>query len=175
MTDREAIDLRLMERALELAVQAGDAGEVPIGAVIAQGDRILSESRNRMEELQDASAHAEILAIRQASAKLGSWRLDGCTLYASLEPCPMCAGAVLNSRIARVVYAARDRRLGACHTHWAILSRNPIGRDIEVLDGILGDESAGLLRTFFKDLREGRRERSRIRRRVDMVDEPSID
>lgn len=169
------MDSRFMERALELAREAGDAGEVPIGALIAQGGRILSESRNRMEELQDASAHAEILAIRLASAKLGSWRLDDCTLYASLEPCPMCAGAVLNSRIARVVYAARDRRLGACHTHWAILSRNPIGREIEVLDGILGDESARLLQGFFKDLREGRRERSRVRRRIDMVDDGAID
>lgn len=175
MTDQEAIDLRFMERALELAVQAGDAGEVPIGALIAQGDQILSESRNRMEELQDASAHAEILAIRQAGAKLDSWRLDGCTLYASLEPCPMCAGAVLNSRIARVVYAARDRRLGACHTHWAILSQNPIGREIEVLDGILGDQSTRLLQSFFKDLREGRRERSRVRRGIDVVDGSAID
>lgn len=175
MTDQDTLDLRFMERALELAIEAGDAGEVPIGALIAQDGQILAESRNRMEELQDASAHAEILAIRQASAKLGSWRLDNCTLYASLEPCPMCAGAVLNSRIARVVYAARDRRLGACHTHWAILSQNPIGRDIDVLDGILGDQSARLLQTFFKDLREGRRERSRIRRRLDVVDDGAID
>ena len=168
MTEQETLDLRFMERALELAIEAGDAGEVPIGALIAQDGQILAESRNRMEELQDASAHAEILAIRQASAKLGSWRLDGCTLYASLEPCPMCAGAVLNSRIARVVYAARDRRLGACHTHWAILSQNPIGREIEVLDGILGDQSARLLQSFFKDLREGRRERSQVRRGIDI-------
>jgi tRNA(adenine34) deaminase len=157
-------DLGFMRRALERARAAGDDGEVPIGALVVQDGQILAEAQNAMERLQDASAHAEILAIRSASARLNSWRLDGCTLYASLEPCPMCAGAILNARIARVVYAARDHRLGACHTHWALLDQNPIGRKIEVLDGILADESAALLQEFFRDLREGRRERSKIRR-----------
>ena len=166
MTESD-IDAGFMGRALELAREAGEAGEVPIGAVVVRDGIVLSESRNRMEELQDASAHAEILAIRDASRKLDSWRLDGCTLYASLEPCPMCAGAILNARIGRVVYAARDKRLGACHTHWAILSQNPIGRSIEVVDGVRYDESAALLKEFFRDLREGRRERSRIRRGLD--------
>lgn len=166
MTESD-IDAGFMGRALELAREAGEAGEVPIGAVVVRDGIVLSESRNRMEELQDASAHAEILAIRDASRKLDSWRLDGCTLYASLEPCPMCAGAILNARIGRVVYAARDKRLGACHTHWAILSQNPIGRSIEVVDGVRDDESAALLKEFFRDLREGRRERSRIRRGLD--------
>lgn len=166
MTESD-IDAGFMGRALELAREAGEAGEVPIGAVVVRDGIVLSESRNRMEELQDASAHAEILAIRDASRKLDSWRLDGCTLYASLEPCPMCAGAILNARIGRVVYAARDKRLGACHTHWAILSQNPIGRSIEVVDGVRDEESAALLKEFFRDLREGRRERSRIRRGLD--------
>jgi tRNA(Arg) A34 adenosine deaminase TadA len=162
MTDSD-LDLRYMLRTLELARAAGDDGEVPIGALVVRGDRILGEAKNAMETLQDASAHAEILAIRSASKTLDSWRLDDCTLYASLEPCPMCAGAVLNSRIARVVYAARDRRLGACHTHWALLDQNPIGRKIEVRDGLLAAESAALLQEFFRDLREGRRERSKVR------------
>lgn len=157
-------DLPFMRRALELARDAGANGEVPIGALVVRGDQILGEAQNAMESLQDASAHAEILAIRSASKRLDSWRLDDCTLYASLEPCPMCAGAILNSRIARVVYAARDRRLGACHTHWALLDQNPIGRKIEVRDGLLATESAALLQEFFRDLREGRRERSKIRR-----------
>ena len=94
MTGREALDLRFMERALELAVQAGEAGEVPIGALVAQGDQILSDSRNRMEELQDASAHAEILAIRAACRIVGSERLPGHDLWVTLEPCPMCAAAI---------------------------------------------------------------------------------
>lgn len=160
-----------MSRALALAREAGSDGEVPIGALVVKGDRILGEAKNAMESLQDASAHAEILAIRAASRTIQSWRLDGCTLYASLEPCPMCAGAILNSRITRVVYAARDRRLGACHTHWALLDQNPIGRKIEVLDGVLASESSALLKSFFLDLREGRRERSQLRR--DLGDPPA--
>lgn len=168
MTD---LDHRFMSRALALAREAGSDGEVPIGALVVKGDRILGEAKNAMESLQDASAHAEILAIRAASRTIQSWRLDGCTLYASLEPCPMCAGAILNSRITRVVYAARDRRLGACHTHWALLDQNPIGRKIEVLDGVLASESSALLKSFFLDLREGRRERSQLRR--DLGDPPA--
>lgn len=147
-------DLPWMERAIALATEAGLHGEVPIGAVLVGPGGLVAEARNRMEELRDATAHAEILCIREASLRLGDWRLDGSTLYASLEPCPMCAGAILNSRIARVVYAAPDRRLGACRTHWAILGQNPIGRRIEVVDGVLEDRSADLLRTFFRDLRK---------------------
>jgi len=157
-------DLDFMSVAMDLARQASEHGEVPIGALIAKDGQILSRSRNRMEELQDASAHAEILAIREASSVLDSWRLDDCTLYATLEPCPMCAGAILNSRISRVVYAARDHRLGACHTHWALLTQNPIGREIDLVEGPMAEESASLLKTFFRDLREGRRQSSKIRR-----------
>ncbi|MEK7393321.1 MAG: nucleoside deaminase [Fibrobacterota bacterium] len=159
-------DLEFMGMAMELAREAALHGEVPIGAVVARSGQILSKSRNRMEELQDASAHAEILAIRGASAALDSWRLDDCTLYATLEPCPMCAGAILNSRIGRVVYAARDHRLGACHTHWALLTQNPIGREIDLLEGPLAHESAALLKSFFRELRNGSRESSKLRRGV---------
>jgi tRNA(adenine34) deaminase len=152
-----------MEFALELAVQAGKAGEVPIGAVVVGPEGIVGQAGNRMEELRDATAHAEILALREASQALGDWRLDGLTLYATLEPCPMCAGAILNARIARVVYAAPDHRLGACRTHWAILSQNPIGRSIEVVDGLLEDRSADLLKGFFRALRSGERTSSSSR------------
>jgi tRNA(adenine34) deaminase len=153
--------------AMEFARQAGEAGEVPIGAVVVQNGAVIGRGRNRMEELQDATAHAEMFALREASISLGSWRLDGCQLFATLEPCPMCAGAILHSRIGRVVYGAPDKRLGACRTHWAILERNPIGREIEVVDGVLSEQSAELLRTFFRELREGTRARSADRRMGD--------
>lgn len=153
-----------MDRALELAREAAADGEVPIGCVVVREGRILSEARNAMERLQDATSHAEIRAISGASRALDSWRLDGCTLYVTLEPCPMCAGAILNSRLARVVYGAGDPRLGACDTHFRILSDNPIHRPVEVEAGVRGEESAALLRSFFRDLRQGLRERSRVRR-----------
>lgn len=148
-------DEEFVRIALELAHEAGQAGEVPIGAVVVRDGVVVGRGRNRMEELRDATAHAEMLALREAFSATQSWRLDGCALYASLEPCPMCAGAILNSRIARVVYAAPDRRLGACRTHWALLERNPLGRVVEVVEGVLEEESANLLRRFFRDLREG--------------------
>lgn len=151
-------DLVFLRRALELARQAGEAGEVPIGAVVVRDGVVVGEGRNRMEELRDATAHAEMLALREASQALGDWRLDGCALYASLEPCPMCAGAALHARIARVVYSARDVRLGACRTHWGVLERNPIGRIVEVDEGTLESESAELLRAFFRGRRREREE-----------------
>lgn len=159
-------DQEWMELALDLAIEAADAGEVPIGALVVGPEGLLGKGRNRMEELRDATAHAEILALREASRSLGQWRLDGLTLFATLEPCPMCAGAILNSRIARVVYAAPDHRLGACRTHWAILSQNPIGRSVEVVDGILEEPSAGLLKDFFRQLRNGQRSSSSERQSI---------
>ena len=148
-------DAEFLRLALDLARQAGDAGEVPVGALVVLDGRIVGSGRNRMEELRDATAHAEMIALREASAALGDWRLEGCTLYASLEPCPMCAGAALHGRIARVVYSARDVRLGACRSHWGILERNPVGRGVEVAEGELALESASLLREFFRHRRGG--------------------
>lgn len=153
-----------LELALEEARAAAQEGEVPIGAVLVLDGQILSKTRNAMERLQDATAHAEIRAISEASRARDSWRLDGATLYVSLEPCPMCAGAILNSRIARVVFAAHDHRLGACGTHWNIPGDNPIHRQVTVEGGCMQEEGAGLLKAFFRDLREGRRESSRKRR-----------
>lgn len=145
---------------MDLAREAGAAGEVPIGAVVVREGSVIGRGRNRMEEMRDATAHAEMFALREAFAVVGSWRLDGCELYATLEPCPMCAGAILQSRIGRVVYGAPDHRLGACRTHWAMLERNPVGREVVVVDGVLAQESADLLRAFFRDLRERTRTRS---------------
>ncbi len=157
-------DLAWLEQALEQAREAALEGEVPIGAVLVRDGQVLAKAGNAMERLQDATAHAELRVISQASQALDSWRLDGATLYVSLEPCPMCAGAILNSRIARVVFAAYDHRLGACGTHWNIPQDNPIHRPVTVEGGCLQEEGAGLLKDFFRDLREGRRESSRKRR-----------
>jgi len=164
-------DLELQGMALELAREAGEAGEVPIGALVIRAGAVIGRGRNRMEELQDATAHAEMFALRQAANHLGTWRLDGCQLFATLEPCPMCAGAILNSRIGRVVYGAPDHRLGACRTHWALLERNPVGREVEVVEGVLGEESAKLLRSFFRELRIGDRASASDRRPMGDPDE----
>lgn len=160
----DEVDRLHLEIALEQARLAAQDGEVPIGAVLVLDGQILSKARNSMERLQDATAHAEILAISEASRARDSWRLDGATLYVSLEPCPMCAGAILNSRIARVVFAAHDHRLGACGTHWNIPGENPIHRPVEVVGGMMQEEGAGLLKAFFKELRDGTRASSRKRR-----------
>lgn len=160
-------DLRFLGLAIALADEAAAAGEVPIGCVIVHGGEVVATGRNRMEEDQDASAHAEMEAIRTASRARSSWRLDDCTLYVTLEPCPMCAGAILNSRIARVVYGAPDARLGACDTHFGILSRNPIHRIVEVSGSVRGDECAERMRAFFRSLRSGERVPSRMRRLAD--------
>jgi len=169
-TARSDDDLRFLGLALALADEAAEAGEVPIGCVIVRDGKAIATGRNRMEETQDASSHAEMDAIRAASIALSSWRLDGCTLYVTLEPCPMCAGAILNSRIARVVYGAPDARLGACDTHFRILSENPIHRIVEVSGGVRGDECAERMRAFFRALRTGERVPSRKRR---LADSPS--
>jgi tRNA(adenine34) deaminase len=161
MTPQDRLFLGL---AMDEARLAGEEGEVPVGAVLVKDGQILSRARNAMERLQDATAHAEVRAISEASRARDSWRLDGATLYVSLEPCPMCAGAILNSRIARVVFAAHDHRLGACGTHWNIPGENPIHRQVEVEGGMLQEEGTGLLKSFFKELRLGVRETSRRRR-----------
>lgn len=103
-----------MERALELAREAAEHGEVPVGCVVVKDGRIIGEGRNRREEKQDVRSHAEMEAMAEACKTLGSWRLEGCDLYVTLEPCPMCAGAIINARVDRVFYGARDEAMGAC-------------------------------------------------------------
>lgn len=146
-------DERMMGLALHEAEQAGADGEVPIGCIIVKEGRILGRGRNRMERLKDPTAHAEILAIGAACQALDNWRLDGCTMYVTLEPCPMCAGAILNSRIGRVVYAARDKRLGALGSTYDILNNNPIHRVIQVEQGPGGEASLAGIQNFFRELR----------------------
>ena len=144
---------RWMRLALAEARAAGEAGDVPVGAVVVQGDRILGRGRNQVEVLKDPTAHAEILALGAASTALGDWRLDDCTLYSTLEPCTMCAGAVLLGRPRRIVYGAPDPRAGALVSTARLLEANPYRLAFEVLGGVLEDECAQLLRDFFRRLR----------------------
>ena len=141
-----------MRRALELAAEAAEAGEVPVGCVIVRDGKILSEGRNRRETDRNALAHAEIEAIEGACRALGGWRLTGCTLYVTLEPCPMCAGAIINARIPRVVYGAKDARAGAMGSLINVNSY-PLNHHAQVENGVLADECAGILREFFSSRR----------------------
>jgi tRNA(adenine34) deaminase len=146
-----------MRTALQEARLAGDAGEVPVGAVVVCDGRIIGRGRNACERLQDATAHAEMVAITAASQALGSWRLEDCTLYVTLEPCPMCMGACLNARVKRVVYAAFEPKAGACGSVVDLRAPPRYNHTIEATSGILGAESGELLKTFFRALRERRR------------------
>ncbi len=142
-----------MRMAMELARQAAAEGEVPVGCVIADGGgNVIGRGRNRREESSDATAHAEIEAIRQAGEAVGSWRLDGCTLYVTLEPCPMCAGAIINSRIPTLVYGAADAVSGSCGSVIDLFFER-YGHHPTVYAGVLAEEAAELLRSFFSALR----------------------
>ena len=141
-----------MRRALELAAEAAEAGEVPVGCVIVREGKILSEGRNRRETDKNALAHAEIEAIDGACRTLGGWRLTGCTLYVTLEPCPMCAGAIVNARIPRVVYGAKDARAGAMGSLINVNSY-PLNHHARVEHGVLAAACAGILREFFSSRR----------------------
>ena len=156
-------DLELMRVALELAKEAKDAGEVPVGCVIARGGEIVGRGRNRREAGKNALAHAEIEAINDACNHLGGWRLWECTMYVTLEPCPMCAGAIVNARIKRVVYGASDKKCGACGSVCDIFSVDFNHRP-QVETGLLAEESAALLGQFFQNLRLELRDRPKWRR-----------
>ncbi len=142
-----------MEQALREAGHAFRANEVPIGCVIVRDGKIIGRGYNRMETLKDPTAHAEILAIGAACNFVENWRLEGCTLYCTLEPCPMCAGAILNGRIARVVFGARDKRLGALGTNYNLLAPNPLGRQIEISGEVMAEECLELIQGFFQEVR----------------------
>ena len=142
-----------MREALALAREAAGAGEVPVGCVIVDAaGNIVGRGRNRREEAGDATAHAEVEAIREACAALGDWRLEGCTLYVTLEPCPMCAGAILNARVPRVVFGARDPSVGCCGSVIDLFYEK-LGHRPAVTPDVLGEESAALLQSFFKEKR----------------------
>ena len=142
-----------MSLALALAREAAQAGEVPVGCLITDGEgRIIGRGRNRREESGDATAHAEVEAIRQACAALGNWRLENCVLYVTLEPCPMCTGAIINSRIPTVVFGAREALSGSCGSVIELFSEN-YGHHPAVFGGVLAEECAALLRDFFRGKR----------------------
>lgn len=145
----------MMGRALELAREASSAGEVPVGAVVweTQTGRILGEGRNRREEDRDPSAHAEHIAILEASRAVGDWRLNHCSLAVTLEPCPMCAGLIVNARIGRVIYGADDPKAGACRSLYELTTDPRLNHRVELVSGVLAEESAQLLRAFFRQRR----------------------
>ena len=144
-----------MQRALELAAGAGKRDEVPVGAVIVLGGELIGAAANEIEALEDPTAHAEMLAIRAATRAAGSRRLLDTTLYVTLEPCAMCAGAVVLARIPRLVFGACDPKAGACGSLRNIAQDSRLNHRCEVVGGLLAEESAGLLRGFFAALREG--------------------
>ena len=149
----EETDLAMMRRALLAAEEAAGRGEVPVGAVVARGERVLAVAANERESTGDPTAHAELLAIREAASSLGGWRLSGCTLYATLEPCPMCAGAAHAARLSRLVYAASDPKAGYAGTLHDVPGDPRLNHTIAVHRGLLEREAADLLRSFFKDRR----------------------
>ena len=143
-----------MRQALLLAREAAAAGEVPVGCVVVREGRVIGRGRNRREEKRSALSHAETEAIRQANAALGSWRLEDCALYVTLEPCPMCAGAILNARIPRVFFGARDRAMGACGGVMNLFMEEFPHRPA-LVGGLLEEECAAVLGAFFRRLRRG--------------------
>ncbi len=143
-----------MRRALAEAEQALAEEEVPIGAVIVRGDRVIASAHNQREQLKDPTAHAEMIAITQAAGALGDWRLADCTLYVTLEPCPMCAGAIVQARIPVVVYGATDPKAGAVHTLYQLLADPRLNHRAQTVPGVLGEECGSLLTRFFQAQRK---------------------
>lgn len=158
MTENMAVDPRFMDEALALARQAGEEGEVPVGCVVVCRGQVVGRGRNRREADRSALAHAEIEAIGEACRTLGGWRLWECALYVTLEPCPMCAGAILNARIPLVVYGASDPKYGACGSVCSLFSM-AFNHHPEVARGIREEEAAALLQDFFRRLRLEQRDR----------------
>ena len=142
-----------MRRALREAQKADLEGEVPVGAVVVQGDKVIARGHNRPLALSDPSAHAEILALRRAAKKLGNYRLKGCDLYVTIEPCAMCAGAIVQARLRRVAYGAPDPKAGACGSALAVLNHPKLNHKVEVISGVLAEECALVLRDFFRKRR----------------------
>jgi len=143
-----------MAEALAQARLAAAEGEVPIGAVVVADGRVAGRGRNARERLNDPTAHAEILALQEASRELGRWRLSGATMYATLEPCPMCAGALINARIDRLVYGVADPKAGAVDTLFDVLRDSRLNHRVQVASGILAAECGEILRQFFRDRRK---------------------
>jgi tRNA(adenine34) deaminase len=144
-----------MREALNAAKSAHDLGEVPIGAcIVGENGEILAVAGNRTITDNDPTAHAEILALREAATKIGNYRLTGATVYSTIEPCAMCAGALVNARVKRLVYGARDERFGAVETHFRICDSDVLNHRMEIESGVLADECRAIMRDFFHERRE---------------------
>jgi tRNA(adenine34) deaminase len=150
-------DEQLMDLALAAAAEAGRAGDVPIGAVLVHEGEVLAVAGNRREQDADPTAHAEILALRAGGRRLGSWRLTDCTLYVTLEPCPMCMGAAINARIGRLVFATRDPKAGAAVSCFQLGSDERLNHRVVISEGVRGAEASAALSRFFASLRAGER------------------
>jgi len=146
-----------MKAAIEEAEKAWKIGEVPIGAVIVRNGEIIGRGHNLRETAKDPTLHAEMIAIRQAAERLGGWRLIGCSLYVTLEPCPMCAGAIVQSRIEKVVFGASDPKAGCAGTLMNLLEDERFNHQAEVIPGVMAEQCGSLLTHFFRDLRERRK------------------
>jgi tRNA(adenine34) deaminase len=153
MTTMTEQDARYMRLALETARRAPGIGEVPIAAVVVLGDEVLAEAHNYREVWQDPTAHAELVAIRQAASRLGTWRLTGTTLYVTVEPCAMCAGAIIQSRITRLVFGAYDAKAGACGSVFNLPEERRLNHRVTVIGGLMEAESQALMQSFFRCLR----------------------
>lgn len=150
-----------MNLAIAEAKKAAEIGEVPIGAVIVYKEEVIAQAFNLRETTQNATTHAELLAIQEACKKIGSWRLEETTLYVTLEPCPMCAGAILQSRIPRVVYGARDAKAGCVDSLYHLLKDSRFNHMCEVTEGVLAEECGAMLTHFFRNLREQKKNQKR--------------
>jgi len=153
-------DLEFMQMALEQARLAPARGEVPIGAVLVLDGQVLANVHNFREVWQDPTAHAEVVAIREAATRLGTWRLTNTALYVTVEPCSMCAGAIIQSRISRLVFGARDPKAGACGSVFNLPDERRLNHRVQVVGGVMEQESQELMQTFFRNLRDDVGERA---------------
>ena len=154
-------DRAYMAEALLEEQKAAAIGEVPIGAIIVHQDEIIARAHNLRETTQNATTHAELLAIQQACQRIGSWRLEEMSLYVTLEPCPMCAGAILQSRIPRVVYGARDMKAGCVDSLYRLLNDSRFNHECDVTEGVMAEDCGQILTQFFRNLREQKKNRKR--------------
>ncbi len=157
MEQHTAVDLKMMERALELARHAASIEEIPVGAVVYETatGAIIGEGYNLRHSQRDPSAHAELIAIRAAAKHVGDWRLDHCTLVVTLEPCPMCAGLIVNARLGRVVYGCADPKAGACDSLFRLTADPRLNHRVEPIGGVMAAEAGELLKSFFRERRRG--------------------
>ena len=154
----ETADEKFMRLALREAKRASNEQEVPVGAVIVQNGRVIARAHNRPRSLNDPTAHAEILALRRAGRKLGNYRLTDCSLYATIESCAMCAGAIIHARLRRVVFGARDPKAGADGSVLSVLNHPKLNHHVEVSNGVLADDCASILRNFFRARRSRKKD-----------------